>query len=405
LFRLRLDKEATNSVPFPVDDELVRIGSGTHVEIHLGDASVSREHCEIRRTGTQYRLIDLESKQGTRVNGDYVNQCVLDDGDVVDVGDVRMTFERDSSTRTPDRLPRVEFRPRGPMPRRRAAPTSALLVAGSVVALLLIVVAVSSLRGSSDDDLSHNERIYKEMRELKDQRLYADAIVRAELADPSSDRETYDRIQRLKIAVEHLYRGDGPLSLQKRIRENKEALDVFITNHEGEYGVIRRRIEQFLEQYGEHTHISYVAEVRELARRYEDLGGGGDPELEKYSDAYAIISREAKKDRKKQDFKGAMARHTKFLEQHADKMPPDVIEDYRVRVDRTIAEIEQEIDAVWKKIVTDGEALIRAEQYGEAAAMFRSVVNNEAGWPARYVDEARHRVLSLRGRFGVGSDR
>ena len=399
MFRLRLDKAGTNTLPYPVDDDIVRIGSSTHVDVRLEDRSVSSEHCEIRRTGTQYRLVDLESKAGTRVNGAFVNQCVLEDGDVLDVGGVTMRFERDTATRTPERLPRVDLRPRAPMPRRRAAPTSALLAAGLVVVLLLIVVAVSSLRGA-DDDLTHNERIYREMRELKEQKLYVDALRASEAADPGSDRETYDKIQKFKVVVEALYLGKGPLSLQRHALQSKAALDVFIATHEGEYGAIRRRIAAFLDQFGEHSHISYVEEVRELARKYETLGGAGDPVLEKVSDAFAAMTREAKKDRRNHDYLVAIQRHETFLVEQGAGMPPDVLETYRLRVDRKVAEIRQEIDETWKQISAEAKAMILDGRHGEAAKLFRSVHDNEQGWPADLREEARQQLMALR-KFGI----
>jgi len=62
-------------------------------DVVLDDPLVSRRHCEIRRSGANYRLVDLGSANGTLVNGEPIDSHQLSNGDSLDIGGRRMTFE------------------------------------------------------------------------------------------------------------------------------------------------------------------------------------------------------------------------------------------------------------------------------------------------------------------------
>jgi DNA-binding NtrC family response regulator len=63
------------------------IGRDEDVGIRLSDPNVSRRHARVRREGADTYLIDLGSRNGTRVNGRVTNAARLALGDVVRVGD------------------------------------------------------------------------------------------------------------------------------------------------------------------------------------------------------------------------------------------------------------------------------------------------------------------------------
>ncbi len=74
---------------------VVRIGrSRTNDVVIRHDTRVSRFHAEIRREGGGYVLYDLNSRNGTRVNGQRVNRHVLRSGDVIEIGGVRIPFHQ-----------------------------------------------------------------------------------------------------------------------------------------------------------------------------------------------------------------------------------------------------------------------------------------------------------------------
>lgn len=61
--------------------------------ILLSDESISRQHATIERRGDQFILEDLNSSNGTRVNGtDVTGHRVLESGDVLELGNVEFVF-------------------------------------------------------------------------------------------------------------------------------------------------------------------------------------------------------------------------------------------------------------------------------------------------------------------------
>jgi len=84
---------AASSSPHPITRVTFRIGRSSRNDLCLRDASVSRQHAEIRmdRTGT-FTIVDLESMNGVYVNDTRVHAQPLQEGDRIDLGDIRLTF-------------------------------------------------------------------------------------------------------------------------------------------------------------------------------------------------------------------------------------------------------------------------------------------------------------------------
>jgi Protein of unknown function (DUF3662)/FHA domain len=70
------------------------IGRSSDCDVVLADPNVSRRHAEVRREGDAYIVVDLGSTNGTEVNGQRVDETSLMHGDVIGVGQTRITFER-----------------------------------------------------------------------------------------------------------------------------------------------------------------------------------------------------------------------------------------------------------------------------------------------------------------------
>ncbi len=72
-------------------DRLV-VGRLTSNQICIPDQSVSRRHCVLELESGRFNLRDLDSRNGTRVNGLPVMRRVLEDGDLIEVGDSEFLF-------------------------------------------------------------------------------------------------------------------------------------------------------------------------------------------------------------------------------------------------------------------------------------------------------------------------
>jgi len=66
--------------------KVLRIGRAPDNDIVISDLSVSRYHAELRRTASAYQIVDLDSHNGTFVNGQQVGSAPLTEGDIVGIG-------------------------------------------------------------------------------------------------------------------------------------------------------------------------------------------------------------------------------------------------------------------------------------------------------------------------------
>lgn len=76
---------------FPIKDKTT-IGRDPSNSIHLTDQRISRTHCQIWRDGSEYKIRDLNSKNGTYVNNLFIKEKVLYPGDLIQIGETILTF-------------------------------------------------------------------------------------------------------------------------------------------------------------------------------------------------------------------------------------------------------------------------------------------------------------------------
>ena len=82
---------------FPLNKDHVVIGREVQCAIMLNDNSVSRQHSSITRLAEGYLVKDLGSSNGTYVNGQRIQEYLLQDGDRVSIGDIEFWFEAPAS--------------------------------------------------------------------------------------------------------------------------------------------------------------------------------------------------------------------------------------------------------------------------------------------------------------------
>jgi len=80
-----------NGSLYPLARAITRMGRGTDTDIRIDDPGVSRHHCEIV-LGTDIVLRDLNSTNGTWVNGERVSELVLTDGTAIQLGGTTLVF-------------------------------------------------------------------------------------------------------------------------------------------------------------------------------------------------------------------------------------------------------------------------------------------------------------------------
>lgn len=94
----------------------ITIGRSPENMIQLMEIRASRIHCQIERIpGGFFKLVDLESTNGTCVNGKKVNIAILNEGDIIEIGSVKIRFG--------EAVPR-QISPHVPQPVATAPPVS-----------------------------------------------------------------------------------------------------------------------------------------------------------------------------------------------------------------------------------------------------------------------------------------
>jgi len=89
--------------PIYLDQDLVLVGSGSNADVVVEDSNLSLLHCAIVHTCDGWKVVDLYSRQGTRVNDRSVTDHILQPGDRIRLGKISATFEM-----TEDEPPMVE---------------------------------------------------------------------------------------------------------------------------------------------------------------------------------------------------------------------------------------------------------------------------------------------------------
>jgi hypothetical protein len=79
----------------PWEAERLTLGRATECDVMLATPEVSRRHALLVREGDRFEVRDLESINGTFVNGEKVTRRALQSGDVIRVEDFELTFVLD----------------------------------------------------------------------------------------------------------------------------------------------------------------------------------------------------------------------------------------------------------------------------------------------------------------------
>ncbi|MCC7473948.1 MAG: FHA domain-containing protein [Pirellulales bacterium] len=94
---------------FQLDGATITLGRGTTNAVQLHDTEVSREHAEFRRRGDVFVIRDLNSSNGTFVNGRSINEQELASGDQVQLGRTLLLFTGVTEGRAEDLADKINI--------------------------------------------------------------------------------------------------------------------------------------------------------------------------------------------------------------------------------------------------------------------------------------------------------
>lgn len=80
-------------VRYPITRTSTTIGRGTDSDVHVVAPGVSRHHAEIRWNGKRAEIVDLNSTNGTKLDGVTVERAALPESCTLGVGQARILFQ------------------------------------------------------------------------------------------------------------------------------------------------------------------------------------------------------------------------------------------------------------------------------------------------------------------------
>ena len=96
--RLRYQKKDNPEHHVELSEKPLVIGRGGDTDVLVLDVEASRQHCSVRFSEGKFYILDLNSKNGTFVNGKKVDLHQLRSGDRIRIGSTTLFFEH-SDTR------------------------------------------------------------------------------------------------------------------------------------------------------------------------------------------------------------------------------------------------------------------------------------------------------------------
>src|SRR5262245_19564770 len=121
-----LINDGTTTRTVELTDPTTVAGRSSENKVHIEDKQASRKHFQVEKTDFGYKVVDLESRNGTRVNDRVVNQALLRPGDRIQVGKHTLTFEDPAFKEPPADVAARFAPPAHPAPPPPEKPTNAL---------------------------------------------------------------------------------------------------------------------------------------------------------------------------------------------------------------------------------------------------------------------------------------
>ncbi|MFB0546931.1 MAG: FHA domain-containing protein [Anaerolineae bacterium] len=147
---------AQGGTTFALNKDMIYIGRQPGNDVVISDPEVSRHHARLIWDGTRFVIRDLESANGTFVNGARITSpCGLHDGDVISLGEQDLSYKELFPAAVPVDMATVLPEPSWPLayPQEPAIPSPAAegpsplawwaIAIGAGLALIFVVIAVA----------------------------------------------------------------------------------------------------------------------------------------------------------------------------------------------------------------------------------------------------------------------
>jgi len=384
---------------YRIEGDVVTVGRASTNTVALHEMGASKEHCRLERVGDRWKLVDLESKNGTKVNGALRNKAWLEHDDRIEIGKSELRFVLEgaqraaSGTRAPaaripapgGAAPRRPGRDDGdegyaPPPRRRRGKQDNVLIGvgatlGTAVVFLAGLWAYQKL---APDD--YNEKLLVKAQELQDQDRWQEArdFLQKE-ADP--DGNMYEKVQ---IRIREI---DERKAAFYRDRRNEEARNIYsrmaryiqaydrgspdVTPEEIQAFVSRLKTDYADTEHTERARKEYPAWFQGyVPQRAVELVDGGRGSLEEEWQDALRRSRDFENDNQFREAREAVER---FLTVREVSLTKEQVSRYKTEIDNVRKHLELAAQNAFFGIERRANGLARQGRYDEAIELMRNV--------------------------------
>ena len=87
-------RDGEKVISYPIERNEVSIGRASDSDLVINDFGVSRHHAKVVLDNSQCSIVDLSSRNGTRVNNNLVTRGLLKDGDEISLGKFTIRFAK-----------------------------------------------------------------------------------------------------------------------------------------------------------------------------------------------------------------------------------------------------------------------------------------------------------------------
>lgn len=108
--KVQLSLEGKLLAEYPLDKERTVVGRRSRCDVHIDNMAISGEHAAIVTIGNDSFLEDLESTNGTKVNGKPIKKYVLQHRDVIELGKYQLTYVNENQPSLESALTQVPLR-------------------------------------------------------------------------------------------------------------------------------------------------------------------------------------------------------------------------------------------------------------------------------------------------------
>lgn len=152
--RIAAESPELNGQVYELTGAKLTVGRAADNDIHIQNPSVSSHHGEFRFEGGDYRVVDMNSTNGTRINDERVTEAILRNGDTLMIGHMLFRYVSEnvlSAPPIPEQSELMEFgaraggRPPGFINLAPFAKPSGEASSIPVLVLVMALVAVAAL--------------------------------------------------------------------------------------------------------------------------------------------------------------------------------------------------------------------------------------------------------------------